>query len=66
HTEGLAESWANIYLQCAIAIHAKRTGDTATLEKLIYPNIDAGLEGVRWIENCVRSADSGATWVDYE
>ncbi|CCG88538.1 Gfo/Idh/MocA family protein [Erwinia piriflorinigrans] len=66
HTEGLAESWANIYLKFAIAIDATQRGDSKTLETLIYPDIDAGIEGVRWIENCVRSANSGATWVNYE
>ncbi|KQN55662.1 Gfo/Idh/MocA family protein [Erwinia sp. Leaf53] len=66
HTEGLAESWANIYLKFAIAISATQRGDQQTLDGLIYPDIDAGLEGVRWIENCVRSADNGATWVNYE
>ncbi|MFH8136052.1 Gfo/Idh/MocA family protein [Pantoea osteomyelitidis] len=66
HTEGLAESWANIYLKFAIAISASQRGDRQTLETLIYPDINAGLEGVRWIENCVRSADNGATWVTYE
>ncbi|HGE6717641.1 TPA: Gfo/Idh/MocA family protein [Serratia marcescens] len=65
HTEGLAESWANIYLKFAIAISASQRGDRQTLATLIYPDIDAGLEGVRWIENCVRSADNGATWVNY-
>lgn len=65
HTEGLAESWANIYLKFAIAISASQHGDRQTLATLIYPDIDAGLEGVRWIENCVRSADNGATWVNY-
>lgn len=66
HTEGLSESWANIYLKFAIAIDAKNRGDEALLSTLIYPNIDSGLEGVRWIENCVRSADNGSVWVDFE
>jgi predicted dehydrogenase len=65
HTEGLSESWANIYLRCALAIDAKRRGDEAALESLVYPDIDAGLEGVRWIQGCVRSADAGAVWVPY-
>lgn len=65
HTEGLAESWANIYLKFAIAISATQRGDTETLETLIYPDINAGAEGVRWIENCVRSADNNASWVNY-
>ncbi|WP_228295472.1 hypothetical protein, partial [Klebsiella quasipneumoniae] len=25
----------------------------------------AGAFGVRWLENCVRSADNGACWVDF-
>lgn len=66
HMEGLSESWANIYLKFAIAMDAKNRGDEDTLKNLTYPDIDAGLEGVRWIENCVRSADNGAVWVDFE
>lgn len=66
HTEGLAESWANIYLKFAIAIGARQRGDEETLSNLIYPDIDAGIEGVRWIENCVRSADNGSSWVNYQ
>jgi predicted dehydrogenase len=66
HTEGLTESWANIYLKFAIAIDAKNRGDQATLANLVYPDIEAGLEGVRWIENCVKSANQGAIWVRYE
>lgn len=66
HTEGLSESWANVYLKLAIAIDAKKRGDEETLKNLVYPDIDAGFEGVRWIESCVRSADNGACWVAYE
>lgn len=66
HQEGLSESWANIYLKFAIAIDAKIRGDQETLDTLVYPDINAGLEGVRWIENCVRSANQGAVWVDFE
>lgn len=66
HQEGLSDAWANIYLSIAIAIDAKNRGDEATLDKLIYPDIDAGIAGVQWIENCVRSADNGSIWVDYE
>lgn len=66
HTEGLTESWANIYLKFAIAIDAKKRGDTKTLANLVYPDIDAGLDGVKWIENCVKSANNGATWVSFQ
>ena len=66
HTEGLIESWSNIYLKFAVAIDAKQRGDEAALAEMVYPGIDAGLDGVRWVENCVRSADSGAVWVNFE
>ena len=65
HSEGLGDSWANIYLWIAEAIDAKRRGDEAFLKTHHYPGIVAGTEGVRWLENCVRSADAGAAWVDY-
>ncbi|MCC4273251.1 Gfo/Idh/MocA family protein [Marinomonas communis] len=66
HTEGLGDSWANIYLWIAQAIDAKQRGDEAFLATHHYPGIEAGTEGVRWLENCVRSADAGAAWVDFE
>ena len=66
HAEGLLESWSNIYLKFAIAIDAKKRGDEETLKTLVYPDIDAGIEGIKWIENCVKSADADSAWVDYE
>lgn len=64
HPEGLFEAWSNLYLRYAQAMVASDRGDTATLAALHYPGIDAGVEGVRWVEHCVRSADAGAVWVD--
>ncbi|SFV28420.1 Predicted dehydrogenase [Devosia crocina] len=58
HPEGLFDAWANLYRRFALAI----TGSSQTLT---FPGIEAGLEGVRWVENCVRSADQGGVWVDY-
>ena len=66
HTEGLGDSWSNIYLWIAQAIDAKLRGDEAFLNTHHYPGIDAGTEGVRWLENCVRSADAGASWVEFK
>jgi predicted dehydrogenase len=66
HSEGLGDSWANIYLWIAQAVDAKMRGDEDFLQSHHYPDIDAGLEGVRWLENCVRSADQGAAWVEFE
>ncbi|MFT5874912.1 MAG: putative dehydrogenase [Clostridium sp.] len=66
HPEGLFEAWANLYRRFALAMQAINKDDTEFLKDFWYPDIYAGYEGVRWIENCVRSADNGAVWVDYK
>jgi predicted dehydrogenase len=66
HPEGLFEAWSNLYYRFAMAMDATDRGDAATLATIRYPDIHAGVEGVRWVENCVRSADRGGVWVDYE
>ena len=64
HPEGLFEAWSNLYTRFAKAMNAADHGKT--LENIWYPGIEAGVEGVRWVENCVRSADNGAVWVEYQ
>lgn len=63
HTEGLGDSWANIYLWIAQAIDARMRGDEAFLAAHHYPGIKAGTEGVRWLEDRLRRmrARSGST-----
>ncbi len=63
HPEGLFEAWSNLYGRFARAMDASDKGEEITFW---YPNINAGVQGVRWVENCVRSADNGAVWVDYQ
>lgn len=65
HAEGLVESWANIYLKFAIAMDAKNRRDAETLKNLVYPDLDAGIEGIRWVTRCVESADKGGVWVKF-
>jgi predicted dehydrogenase len=65
HPEGLFEAWANLYNRYPMAMEASDSSDAARLAAVRYPDIAAGVEGVRWVENCVRSADQGGVWVDY-
>ncbi len=65
HYTGLIESWTNLYNRFAVAIDAKNRGDEETLSKLVFPGIDAGIEGIRWVTKCVESANKGAQWVDF-
>lgn len=61
HAEGLFEAWANLYRRFAAAMRGVEdiSGD------FWYPSVESGLQGVKWIEKCVESADKGAAWVDY-
>lgn len=61
HPEGLFEAWSNLYSRFACAMDAADRGGAV---EFWYPDIHAGAEGVRWVEDCVRSADNGAVWVD--
>lgn len=65
HPEGLFEAWANQYRRYALAMDATERRDAQALREIPYPDIEAGVEGVRWVEHCVRSADAGGIWVDY-
>ncbi|WP_152048827.1 Gfo/Idh/MocA family protein [Aureimonas psammosilenae] len=66
HPEGLFEAWANLYSRFATAMEATEMGDAERLAGLRYPDVRAGVEGVRWVEACVRSAEAGGVWVDYD
>ncbi|MCE0490930.1 Gfo/Idh/MocA family oxidoreductase [Pantoea sp. Mb-10] len=63
HPEGLFEAWANLYRRFAIAMDATDRGDIAFLNDFWYPDVHSGLTGVRWVEDCVRSAEAGSVWV---
>jgi len=60
--EGFFESWSNIYNRFGRVADAL---DKNQKNDLWYPNIHEGVEGVRWVENCMRSANNGSVWVDY-
>jgi len=64
HTEGLFDAWSNLYRRFAQAFAASDRGDAAFLQGFWYPDVHAGLAGVRWVEQCVKSAEAGAVWVE--
>ncbi|MBF4301241.1 Gfo/Idh/MocA family protein, partial [Vibrio anguillarum] len=46
HAEGYFESWANLYHRFALVMNAIDHGDKQTAQKMWYPGIDAGINGV--------------------
>jgi len=62
HPEGSLEGFANIYAEAARAIIARRDGTTPP-EATTFPGLKEGLEGVAFVDACVRSAKRNAAWV---
>ena len=62
HPEGLFEAFGNIYRSFMEVLIAKKEGrepDTFT-----YPTVSDGVDGVRFIDACVKSNAEGNVWVD--
>lgn len=68
HAEGLFEAWANLYSRFGIAMDRVNKGEIAkaVTDEIGFPSIYAVAEGVRFIENCVESADNGSIWIEYK
>lgn len=66
HPEGYHEAFANLYRAFAEAVQKQVSGEAVNEAECIYPNIDAGIDGVRFIEKCIESSGKGAVWVDVE
>ncbi len=62
HPEGYLEGFANIYTEAAQAIMAHRDGKKPDAE-VIYPTVGDGLEGVAFVDACVRSSARNGAWV---
>jgi len=62
HPEGYLEGFANIYAEAARAIIARRDG-TPLDPAVTFPGLKEGLEGVAFVDACVRSSKRNAGWV---
>lgn len=63
HPEGWFESMGNLYRSFAQCIRAKQDG-TFTPDMIDYPTIEAGAEGLAFVEACLESSRGGNVWVD--
>jgi predicted dehydrogenase len=62
HPEGYLEGFANIYTETARAIRAARSGK-AVPKDVQFPGIKDGIDGMAFIEACVKSSKGNAKWV---
>jgi len=61
HPEGYLEGFANIYAEAARAIIARRDG-VAMDAAVSFPGLKEGLEGVAFVDACVRSSGKNGAW----
>ena len=62
HPEALTDAWANLYLEFAVAIQARREGTDLPKDFLAYPTIVDGVDGMRFVEAAIKSNQTEA-WV---
>lgn len=63
HPEGYLEGFANIYAEAARAIRAARRKGGKLPPDVIYPTVQDGVEGVAFVEACVRSSKKNGAWM---
>lgn len=64
HPEGYYEAFANIYSKYSSALAKKMSGEMLTEEDLNFPDGNMGLDGVRFINGCVKSSNANSAWVE--
>ncbi len=64
HPEGYLEAFAQLYTDLAEQIYARREGRSPSLASLLVPNVEDGVEGMRFIAATLESGRRNATWVD--
>ena len=62
HPEGYLEGFATIYAEAARAIRAARQKGGKPPKDVLFPTIDDGVEGVAFVDACVRSSKKNGAW----
>jgi len=63
HPEGFFEAFSNIYSDFAQVLTARLSGKNQDEVNLVYPTLEDGAHGVKFIEACVESAQNKGCWV---
>lgn len=63
HPEGYLEGFATIYAEAARAIRAARRRGGKPPRDVIFPTVEDGVEGVAFVEACVKSSKKNGAWV---
>ena len=62
HPEGYLEAFATIYTEAAAAIRALRRKGGKVPKGALFPTVQDGLDGMRFIDACVKSSKANGRW----
>ncbi|MFQ5623830.1 MAG: Gfo/Idh/MocA family protein, partial [Paracoccaceae bacterium] len=62
HPEGYLEGFANIYTEAAAAIRARAEGRGEVAQDVLFPTVEDGVEGMRFIAAAVASSKADGRW----
>jgi predicted dehydrogenase len=65
HPEGFIEAFANVYRAFIARLRATRALPASGEVPSVFPGIDAGVRGVRFIERVIESASHAGSWVSF-
>jgi predicted dehydrogenase len=65
HPEGYFEALGNIYKTYISALSKLKAGQVPSEFEMDFPNVEMGVDGVKFINKCVESSNKGAVWVNY-
>jgi predicted dehydrogenase len=63
HPEGYLEGFANLYRSAYDAMIERAEGKAFEKVNTIYPNVNDGLEGMLFIQQCVTSSKQNGAWL---
>ncbi|HHW71716.1 MAG TPA: Gfo/Idh/MocA family oxidoreductase [Firmicutes bacterium] len=66
HSEGYYEMFANFYAKFNSALLKRKQGLPLTEEDLDFPDVKAGLRGVKFVSRCVESSKQGSVWLKFD
>lgn len=61
HPEGYYEAFANVYEKFIEALEKKLAGEETAYD---FPTVEEGLEGVKFIQACIKSTQNNNEWID--
>jgi len=65
HPDGFFEAMANIYKTYVSALARLKAGQAPLAGDMDFPDVEMGLDGVKFINKCVESSENGSVWVKY-